>query len=345
MNEKIKNISNGSEIADKDSPELGFMKRWGALHGVDVSSSIPGPETFTEIYGKGVENLGRNLGYDKIENKLFELLKKQSAGDELSGTEGENLKRLPGLMGKIHEWQTEGYKSLYEALRIPKLKEELKIIKEAGNPDEIAKKELEIVAILQEVIGSYPQVKQTKYGSAEDHPAEIIKNQEFNCVGASILAGYFLKKIGIRNLYGKIFNHATNIIITSDGKVHMADMRWPIINKELDNADLEGGTTEDILDFSHNDKTSLNLKFSDRHMSKIRSFWVKEEPKSLLRIRKPEVGGQIAIVINYLKTLHKQEGRTDEAIEACRYALSLDPDNPEANYYLEKLIQEKQKER
>ena len=345
---KIKEIthSNVIEKSSEKTPQRIFLEKWSQIHGLEIPAGTLDIEKRSAIYQKGVEKLGNELGFDKIEKKLEDLENKEKNKEKLTGTDGENLKRLPALAGMIRKWQGRGYRTIVDALEIPKLKKELEEVRIEGNTEKIAKKEMEIVSIIQNTVGSYPQVDKDgmPFESKEDHPSWIVANQEFNCVGAAVLAGYYFKKLGIKNLYAEIHGHATNLVITSGGKVHLADMRWPDIRQEITGEDIEDGSTDDILKFADNDKTGLYLNFSKKFMSEKKSFWEMEgekNPKNIFRIHKPESGGQIGIILNNLKTLHKQEGQTDAAIEAAHYALALDPENPETRFYLDKLAAEK----
>lgn len=334
MKESITILNNKSEISANNTRRQNLLNRWNEIHGIKISKSSSGYKTYSLIYKQGLQNLGQNIGFDKIQQKLIALKKKNQSGAKMTAIDKENLKRLPSLVEMVKIWEKSGYKTLREALCIPVLQKELQRVKESGDKNKIAKKEMEIVGTIQKVIGAYPQVDKEKipFESSEDHPAKIIEHQEFNCVGASLLAGYFLGEIGIQYLQANVNNHVTTLVITSDAKVHLNDMRWSEINQELEDKDVDGGKIQDILDFTGSMETSLNLEISA--LSSIKLFWATKNQKNFLRIHQPDIGNQIDIALNYIKTLYILEGSIDEAIELCYYVLSLDPPNAGAHYYL-----------
>jgi hypothetical protein len=329
------------EISVERSAEEFFADKWFEVNGVKNDDGVLRTEDYGKIFHEGIENMVENIGFDKIEKKFNELKARENKGEVLKGMDAWNRKHLQKSTGMTEKWKEMGHETLIDALDVIGMKRELDELNKQGDIGKVSERELEIVEKIKMAVGAYPQVRQSEIESSEDHPNEILKNQEFNCVGASIIGGYLLDKVGVKQLPTEIYNHATNIVITSNDKVYLADMRWKKIDKELNDDDMQNNSVNDILEFSESGETSAHFDFSDKRFSEIRSFWKeKESPEKYLRIRKSETGGQVTMLFNYLKTLAKKEDRADAALVALEYAKSLDSKNPQNKEYFDLINKE-----
>ena len=141
-------------------------------------------------------------------------------------------------------WQSQET-SLREALQIDKLKDELESVRQSGNLENIAKKEIEITDKIQSVVSNF------NYKSQNNNPSEMILTQEINCLGASMLGGSLMHEVGISCLACSIPHHSLLLLVTSDNRVYWRDMLFPQGNNAF--------TDEQIKKTSHID----NLKISD----------------------------------------------------------------------------------
>lgn len=142
---------------------------------------------------------------------------------------------------------------LYDALNVPKLKQELSSVRQTGNLAKISKKEKEIALKIQKAINTFP------YNLDASNPSKIISTQSRNCVGASAMGAAFLSEVGIDYLVVGVIGHSILSIATSDGKMILMDMLMP--NKavrELTDGEISGKTTAgrpitvtDIVSLSH----------------------------------------------------------------------------------------------
>ncbi|MCI0566202.1 tetratricopeptide repeat protein, partial [bacterium] len=219
-------------------------------------------------------------------------------------------------------------KKLVDVLGIPELKTELEAIRRTGNPAEISQKEREIADIIQRAVSSFP------YHPDANNPAEMVANQYINCVGASTLGGALMKEAGLNYLVGDVPEHSITVLVTDDGKIFWYDMLGSLFNgKEIKDSDVRGTsdgdnqiTVKDIVDFSRNPSASpggMRIQIPPLwyrlNMGKLGKF---SDP--YLIVFPPEYGQQIQILNNTGAAL-SDLGRNEEAIEAYRQAVALDP--------------------
>jgi tetratricopeptide (TPR) repeat protein len=216
-------------------------------------------------------------------------------------------------------------KKLVDALHISELKAELETIRQAGDFAKISQKEREIADRIQSAVAGFP------YLADANNPAEMVANQYINCVGASTLGGALMKEAGLNYLVGNLPEHSILFLVTSDGEIEWRDMLNASFNGKLTDEMIEGRekdgaplTVRDIAAFSHK-PTPKGLMFdvkSDRYKKKL--SWVKEGQREYVTVFEPEYGQQIQVLNNTGNALSNL-GRAEEAIEAYRQAVAVDP--------------------
>jgi tetratricopeptide (TPR) repeat protein len=217
-------------------------------------------------------------------------------------------------------------KRIVDLLQIPKLKEELAAVRESGDLVQISAKEREIADRIQEVISNFPRK------DPGNNPSEMVVDQYINCVGASILGGALMKEVGLNYLVGDVPRHSILFLVTSDGRVEWRDMLYPPSSKEyLTNKIIKGQredgkplTVKDIVAFSKKPKPT-GLRFDiNSPMYREKLKWVKENQRQYVTVFGPEYGQYVQLLNNTGIALLSL-GRHEEALEAYRQAIKLDP--------------------
>jgi tetratricopeptide (TPR) repeat protein len=232
-------------------------------------------------------------------------------------------------------------RKLYDTLQIDKLKQELEDIRKTENIAKISAKELEIAKKIQKKVSSFPY-KSTNNGSGAEHPSTMIETQFINCVGASILGGGLLDKVGIKYLPARLPNHAATVLITSDGKVRWQEFTpwWAMWNyKHIQDKDITGKnkdgqtlTVSDIVAFANNPRDG-DIRFE------INRWWYNLNmlevniPNRYIYLGNPENNLQSFILSNTGNSL-REIGRYEEAIEAYKQTISIDPKFEDTIYNL-----------
>jgi len=216
-------------------------------------------------------------------------------------------------------------KRLAETLNIPQLKNDLEAIRKEEDPASISAKEREIADKIQRAVSNFP------YQSKANNPAEMVANQHINCVGASTLGGALMKEAGLHYLVGDVPQHSILFLVTSDGQVEWRDMLNASFNEHLTDEMIKGQRRDgkplivnDIVAFSQKPSPE-GLMFdidSPKYREKLR--WVKGGQHQYVTVFKPEYGQQIQILYGTGCALFSL-GRNEEAIEAYRQAIGVDP--------------------
>ena len=107
--------------------------------------------------------------------------------------------------------------NLTDALKLPTLKAELEKVRQTGDKSLISVKELEIAKRVQEKVSSFD------YQEKSNIPSQMVKTTKLNCLGAALLGGTFLEELDISYLAVDLPDHASTILITSDGKWYRQD--------------------------------------------------------------------------------------------------------------------------
>ena len=154
----------------------------------------PETELYTAIFRRGKENLISNMLAPKGDNHMRNFLRKNLGVD------------LPFLKTK-----------LTDALKLPILKSELEEVRKTGNKSLISAKELEIAKKVQEKVSSFD------YQTMANIPSQMVETSKMNCLGSALLGGTFLEELDISYLAVDLPDHASTILITSDGKWYRQD--------------------------------------------------------------------------------------------------------------------------
>ena len=107
--------------------------------------------------------------------------------------------------------------NLTDALKLPTLKAELEKVRQTGDKSLISVKELEIAKRVQEKVSSFD------YQEKSNIPSQMVETTKLNCLGAALLGGTFLEELDISYLAVDLPDHASTILITSDGKWYRQD--------------------------------------------------------------------------------------------------------------------------
>ncbi|HEY9584242.1 MAG TPA: tetratricopeptide repeat protein [Candidatus Paceibacterota bacterium] len=274
----------------------------------------PKQELMSAIFRRGLEKL------------VSEMRETEDMREKRTG------KKIPGWKIALSEFLTKlnfnpliEQKRLTKFLKIPRLKDELNKIRDTGNSDQISVKEREIADKIQKAVSSFPRQ------SVANNPAEMVANQYINCVGASILGGALMKEAGLRYLVGSVPEHSILFLATEDGRVEWRDMLNATFNEELTDEMIVGKTQDrspltvaDIAAFSRDPKPE-GLMFDiegSKYREKLR--WVKEGQRQFVTVFEPGHGQQIQVLSNTGNALYDL-GRNEEAIEAYRQAVALNP--------------------
>lgn len=183
--------------------------------------------------------------------------------------------------------------SLYEQLNISQLKQELDQLREAGDKEKLARKELDIAIEIQR------KVSQIRRESNYDSPSLILSEQTINCVGATSIAGAMLRELGIQYLVLTIPLHSVTLLLTSDSNVYWMDYLFPQFNTQISDGMMKGEhnghavSTHDITRFSQ-DKTQQRLNFV-MDASKF-----PHDGQLVVDCFRPEVGEQIQLLGNIM---------------------------------------------
>jgi tetratricopeptide (TPR) repeat protein len=284
----------------------------------------PEREMKTAIFRRGVENLVTEMKEVGWRKAINDLLKKVGFDPVLE------------------------QRRLYDTLGIERLKQELEEVRKSRDIPQISAKELQIAKKIQQAVSSFPYKhddKETKE-RVGNNPSKMVETQFINCVGSAILGGGLLEEVGIRYLHADLPKHSITVLITSDGKVYWQAINstlfgilgapfnklgGPILNyKEIQDKDITGKnkngqplTVADIVAFANNPsdegiRFEINRWWYNLNMEKIKI------PNRYIGLFKPEIGLQCHILNNTGNAL-TDLGRNEEAIEAYRQAISVDP--------------------
>lgn len=106
---------------------------------------------------------------------------------------------------------------LSNVLKLPTLKAELEKVRQTGDKSLISVNELEIAKRVQEKVSSFD------YQEKSNIPSQMVETTKLNCLGAALLGGTFLEELDISYLAVDLPDHASTILITSDGKWYRQD--------------------------------------------------------------------------------------------------------------------------
>ena len=155
---------------------------------------MPETELYTAIFRRGKENLISNMPAPWEDDGIREFYKKNLGVG------------LPFLKTKLSN-----------VLKLPTLKAELEKVRKTGDKSLISSKELEIAKKVQEKVSSFD------YQEKSNIPSQMVETTKLNCLGAALLGGTFLEELDISYLAVDLPDHASTILITSDGKWYRQD--------------------------------------------------------------------------------------------------------------------------
>jgi tetratricopeptide (TPR) repeat protein len=299
------------EKLDINSPNYRTLakSRHNARRAIETSKR----ELTTSIARRGMKLLNRTMGFDKLTASMEAF---ESGQIDLSNIDPwerpAEMKRLAGLKDVIttfEKWEN-AETTLREGLGIDALKSELETVRQSGDMAAIVKKEEDIIKRIQYAVSAFPYKERTS------SPSEIVKEQERNCIGASLLSGTFLSDVGIKYLVGDLPTHSVLFTITSDGAVAQRDMLRAESNKPITQDTLNGTKSngkpvmvEDIVKLS-NDPSGEALLL--------------QEGPNFIAVYHPETGHQEQILLNTcLDFVH--QGKFQEAIAASKQVVEFNP--------------------
>ena len=259
----------------------------------------PRRELEGSVFRRGMEFLRRNMSFDK----------------------------LPGTLNVYYLELGNKEKTLREALQIDKRKRELVATRKAGNMVKIIGMENGIANSIQGAIGEYP------YHEDVYKPVDILADQTFNCVGASMIGGSLMQEAGLNYLVGDIPEHSLLFMVTSDGEVQVRDMLDKTVNEILKDEMIIGsmsdGTPVDISDIvafsGQSSSSSLSFELIKSKLSK-----TGDKGREFVTLFHPEEGQRVQVLLNIGTTL-SDLGHNKEAVEAFHQIISLVPNFAEAH--------------
>ncbi|MGH7204200.1 MAG: hypothetical protein ACREHC_07180 [Candidatus Levyibacteriota bacterium] len=312
----------------------------------------------SSIMQHGMEQLNKNVGFDRLKDEVDAIRARQENGEELSSDEKDLVHNLMGVITSFERWQ-ESETTLREGLRIDSLKDELTADREkamqTGNMEAIGEKEEEIVKKIQHAVSAIP------YESGRNNPTDIITEQSLNCVGASLLAGTFLSELGINYFVMDQPGHSNILVVRSDDTVYVHDMLHPEavysqneIEEKLNGIKSNGEpiTVQDIIVESKHPTgqslhirtgyDSLTLHHSDTgHQTQLMfnaagiltDLGKYYQSVPILRTIVDQDPGNIPALRNLSYGLARM-GRREEAISVGKRAVAFDKNSPDALYAL-----------
>jgi tetratricopeptide (TPR) repeat protein len=208
------------------------------------------------------------------------------------------------------------YLNLYNLLGVEEMKKQLEEIRMERDVEKVSQKELEFAKKIHRAVTQY------SYSEEANNPSEMVKDRFLNCVGSSLLGGALLDEIGIKYLHADMPEHSATVLITSDGKKYWQDFtpsdHNPFSYREITKEVLGGG-----VDLSKVDERNIP---EERFTINFKNFGANVEYK--VKLYPPEIGLQLHILNNTGYALNKL-GRNQEAVEAYREGINLDPQAPD----------------
>lgn len=270
---------------------------------------------------KAVETPKQEL-IDAVLRRGLENLVKEMRANILPEDDRNRFKELFSLMGVDFIAQQE---KLYNVLNIPALKAELEEVRSTGDLKRVGEKEVEVASKIQDLIRHLP------FQSTSNNPAEMVAKGYINCVGASALGGGFLSELGINYLVGSVPDHSILALATSDRRVIWMDMLNDIPNEPLTDEIIQKTTrggrvlkVDDVWEFSHCPTAGGLTLDIDSEKFRLQLPRVKEWQSSYLTLLPPKTGHLVQLLNNTASLFHIADMK-EEALEADRLAIALDP--------------------
>ena len=211
--------------------------------------------------------------------------------------------------------------NLTDALKLPTLKAELEKVRQTGDKSLISVKELEIAKRVQEKVSSFD------YQEKSNIPSQMVKTTKLNCLGAALLGGTFLEELDISYLAVDLPDHASTILITSDGKWYRQDFTsWT--------AKMKRNYTEITPEIVENEQERIKLQ-EQKEGTLVLNWkpWSKISDHLSIYVSSPEKWLQSYIYNN--QGIFFSEGKdTFKAKKSFKKALQVQGDNAQAYYNL-----------
>ncbi len=262
-----------------------------------IERSVTTPETdmFSSIVRRGLEYLRVNMKFDRLQ-KTLEIIKDKTVNKKTLTDDELRISKLEPLIIALFSWQ-KCEETLRSALGIDSMKLELEKARQAGNGDLIESLELKFAEKVQSAVSTFPRV------SNISSPSEIVRNQELNCVGASLLGSSLLTELKISHMIGDVPKHSIVVLVTGTDKVVWFDMLNPEDNEELTDNMIAGVgkngqkiTRAGIVNYSrHPLQNSLQLEIiSPGYRDKV--HWISAGQYQYLTLYPAEIGAQVHLL-------------------------------------------------
>lgn len=294
-------------VTGDDAPSA-FVQR--AKEHIAWAIETPKRELTSAIFRHGIEKLVQELRPTWFGNR-WESILKLYAND---------------ILHLVRQGEFQPQTLTYE-LNLTNLRRGLARARKSRNPEKIAKKELETAMKIQQAVTAFP------YLLRADTPQAIIDEQKLNCLGATILGGALMRKLGISYLPVALPGHAIVFLITSDEKVYWYDLRDQkfnarLIDDETDEPDTKDEKTiADIIEFSKHPTTEgLKLDLSSQSMRQ-HFPWLDPEDKRVAFLLPPQFGEELMVLGNTAHLLTVLD-RYEEAAEMYKEAIAKNPGLP-----------------
>jgi len=245
------------------------------------------------------DRIGREM--DKPESELYSTVSKigqEKLANNIKVSDWENIYN-DYISGGLGIDEAEEKVKLSNVLEIPRLRKELKEVREGGDIGEVSKKEMDIAKRI------FSEVRKFPYERLVNFPSIFLSGDYANCVKSSMIGGRFMDQVGIQYLVASLTDHVATVVLTSEGKAYWQDFtysnmpeNYDEISSKLDDPELINRFVDD------SEKSSVNVKINDW------SPFEEEDGKDLrVSISKPDVGFQTMVLhsLGYDLILHGNE--------------------------------------
>lgn len=299
----------------KNSPiENAFLEQ--VIDKIKLQIESPKKELINSIFRRGVEKIITEMKYRDwrfVVNSVF-----KEFGIDLSLRE----------------------KTLFEALNLEQYKKSLEQLRVTGDKNLLAREEKKVADMIQLAVSRF------KYDTFGDKPAQIIKNQYINCVGASLVGGALMQKVGLNYLVVDVPRHSCLLLVFSNGSVEWRDMLSPRLNSSLTDDLVEGGdknknfSLKDIVAYASqpsNECLVFYIRDQNWYVQRTPSVYRQESFNHYVFALSPEYGHQVEILLN-LADLMLGLAHYQEAIFAYKSIIETAPNYFPAYYNLGNML-------
>lgn len=173
------------------------------------------------------------------------------------------------------------------------------------------------------------------YEREQAFPAMIAEQKKMNCLGATMLMGGMLEKLGVRYLQGYVTRHAILALLTADQRILWMDPLAPHTTEELRDTHLAHIRTPDIISFGqHPSPDGLAVPIAAEHFrAKVLGWTENREKPAILTLFPPEEG-QHAMLLETTGIMLSRLQKYSVAAEALRLAVAELPGYANAHAHL-----------